>query len=664
MTDKTMRLPKLRASASFEPATMNEEQRTVELLWYSGASVMRHPFFGDSYELAFSMEPQAVRLDRLKGGANLLASHNDQSLHAVLGVVENARIEGGQGFATVRFSARDEVEPIWQDVKSGILRHVSMAAVVHELKEVTEKGARVKKFLAIDWEPHEVSIVSIPADPKAGVLSHQSLSGAAELFDCTVTMLSAEGGAHPEGVRMDPNTPTPATTPGNAPGSVVDLAAVRSEAARLERERIAEINRIVAAAKLGAEVAHKLVADGATLDAARKHVIDQLAAQDEADPGPSIGGRPTVLRDHEAQPEIMARLADALLARVQNKPAPDSAREFEGASLAELAAETLKARRVRFSPRNKVEIVKLALSTSDYPNLLAAVANKILLPQYAAADPTYRRFCIQRNAPDFKTINFLRAGDFPAPLQVGEGGEIKLGYFAESKNTAALLTYGRRIAVTRQMIINDDLSSLQQVMGAYGARIASFENTAFFTLLSTVGPTLGDGAAMFNATALTTAAGHANYTSSGTAISDTSLTVGIELMKRQTGLGADNLGDGIPLNIMPRFLLHPIGKTQLAHQYTSAAFVPAAPTSQNPWAGKLEPISDANLAAGSTRWWLFADPAQAGGANFAYGSLEGAPGPRVETRNVFETEGTELKVAFDFYVAGIDWRFGYCNAGA
>ena len=80
----------------------------------------------------------------------------------------------------------------------------------------------------------------------------------------------------------------------------------------------------------------------------------------------------------------------------------------------------------------------------------------------------------------------------------------------------------------------------------------------------------------------------------------------------------------------------------------------------NPWAGALTPVLDANLSG--NRWWLFADPALF--PNFAYGSLAGAAGPRVTTRPGFEVEGVEMRVAFDFYVGGIDWRGGYCNAGA
>lgn len=403
---------------------------------------------------------------------------------------------------------------------------------------------------------------------------------------------------------------------------------------------------------------------------AQKHInlgtpiktVLKLAAEERAKRAPKTTNDIGFGAEHDSIQWRSEQMASAIAARASGKPVPDSARQFAQLGFTDVAYELLKANRRDFGvdPRNRPEVIRLALTTSDFPDLLANASNKVMLPSYEAAMPTYRKLCLRQDLPDFKSASVLNTGDFPAPIEVGEGGEIKLGSFGEQKNTVALLTYGRRLSFSRQSLINDDLNSFGRVMGAYGVRIADFENATFFTLLSTVGPTLGDGGAMFNATALTTAGGHANYTSSGTAISDTSITVGYALMAAQTGIGADNLGDGIKLNIQPRFLLAAPAKRNLAFQYTSSNYVPSAPTSMNSWAGQLEPVLDSNLSG--NRWWLFADPGQF--PNFAYGSLQGAPGPRVTSRDGFEIEGVEMRVAFDFYVGGIDWRGGYCNAGA
>ena len=70
-----------------------------------------------------SLDGSAVRLDRLNSGAPFLNSHDAWSLDSVLGVVVDgsARIANGQGTATIRFSERADVEPIFRDIAGGII---------------------------------------------------------------------------------------------------------------------------------------------------------------------------------------------------------------------------------------------------------------------------------------------------------------------------------------------------------------------------------------------------------------------------------------------------------------------------------------------------------------------------------------------------------------
>ena len=78
---------------------------------------------------------------RLNGGAPLLNTHGAWDLRDVIGVVERAWIaregEALVGRATVRFSDRADVEPIWRDVAAGIVRNVSVGYAVRSY-EITE----------------------------------------------------------------------------------------------------------------------------------------------------------------------------------------------------------------------------------------------------------------------------------------------------------------------------------------------------------------------------------------------------------------------------------------------------------------------------------------------------------------------------------------------
>lgn len=152
-------------------STVDKEARTAELVWTTGAAVKRYNWQDGEYFEELSLDGAAVRLGRLNGGAPLLNTHDSYDLSAVIGVVEKAWMAKGEGRATVRFSRREDVEPFWQDVQDGIIRNVSVGYMVHKFQDVTPSDEKVKRLLAVDWEPFEVSLVPIGADAKAGVRS-------------------------------------------------------------------------------------------------------------------------------------------------------------------------------------------------------------------------------------------------------------------------------------------------------------------------------------------------------------------------------------------------------------------------------------------------------------------------------------------------------------
>src|SRR5690606_17465677 len=113
-----------------------------------------------------SLAPEAVDLSRLEG-ASVLDAHRQTAVRDVLGSVRSAAVDGTRGTAVIQFSSRPEVEPVWQDVLAGILRHVSVGYSVEDWAETTENGARV--LTAVRWTPHEISLVPTPADPGAHI---------------------------------------------------------------------------------------------------------------------------------------------------------------------------------------------------------------------------------------------------------------------------------------------------------------------------------------------------------------------------------------------------------------------------------------------------------------------------------------------------------------
>lgn len=150
----------LTRSFIFERASIDEEKRTVELAFSSEVEVQR--WFG--FEV-LDHSTGAMRMDRIIGGS-LLLNHDWEDQ---VGVVESVRIDADRkGRAVVRFGRSSHAEEIFQDVKDGIRKHVSVGYRVlgAKLKETRDDD---DVYLITDWEPYEISIVSVPADITVGV---------------------------------------------------------------------------------------------------------------------------------------------------------------------------------------------------------------------------------------------------------------------------------------------------------------------------------------------------------------------------------------------------------------------------------------------------------------------------------------------------------------
>ena len=99
MTVKKMNMPMIDFRAAVKPGSLNEEKRTFELVWSTGAQVKRGGFWSEPYMEELSMELSAIRMDRLNNGAPLLNTHGQYDLEDVIGVVEKAWLDNGEGRA-------------------------------------------------------------------------------------------------------------------------------------------------------------------------------------------------------------------------------------------------------------------------------------------------------------------------------------------------------------------------------------------------------------------------------------------------------------------------------------------------------------------------------------------------------------------------------------
>lgn len=154
--------------------SVNAAARTIDLVWTTGAKVRRYDWWeGEPYDEELVVSGNAVDLARLKDGAPLLDQHRAWDLEGVIGVVEKASVSGGEGRATVRFAKAEDHEGadrIFRMIQDGIIRNVSVGYTVNKVERIIEPG-KVTLWRVVDWQPYELSIVAVGADPGAGVRS-------------------------------------------------------------------------------------------------------------------------------------------------------------------------------------------------------------------------------------------------------------------------------------------------------------------------------------------------------------------------------------------------------------------------------------------------------------------------------------------------------------
>lgn len=114
----------------------------------------------------------SVDLSRLQEIGVVLFNHDRD---AVIGKIERAWIEGARGKAIIAIDDDDESERIRRKMESGTLKGTSVGYRVFNWEEV-EAGSISEdgRFqgpcsIARKWEPYEISVVSVPADPTVGV---------------------------------------------------------------------------------------------------------------------------------------------------------------------------------------------------------------------------------------------------------------------------------------------------------------------------------------------------------------------------------------------------------------------------------------------------------------------------------------------------------------
>jgi HK97 family phage major capsid protein/HK97 family phage prohead protease len=294
--------------ANFDRQTIDEEARTA---WLSFSSE-------EEYERTFGIEildheNKSIRLGRMKDGAALLHNHNwdDQ-----IGAVREVEIgDDRRGRARVQFSRSARAEEIWQDVLDGIRTKVSVGYFVHAMQLEKEQDDGPSVYRVTDWEPFEVSIVSVPADSTVGV----GRSAEEKEKDPADDLRDNDNGE----VKMSETNPV----------HEVDVRAIEADAKekarKAENSRIREIDSLGEKHQAG-DLAAEFRANGKSVDEFRMALLEKIGTVQRVDSSPDIG-----LNERESEGFSFIRAINAMANPTDLKAREAASFEFEASRAVE-----------------------------------------------------------------------------------------------------------------------------------------------------------------------------------------------------------------------------------------------------------------------------------------------------------------------------------------
>lgn len=657
--------PQPRPLSAGEPER-EKTRRQCEILAYSGAPIIH--LWGD-----FVMDIQGMSM---KDSIPILLQHNEESIvgqsHHWLADTDGLHIFGTLSDAT------DEARKVAALADEGFPWQASVGVCPLEILSLGKGQTRTVNGREITgpmdvWTKSlvgEISFVTNGADSNtaATVLAGPSstlkggnmddekkneqvpgtVRSAAPAAPTTQMTLAA-----PQPVLLAP--PAPAMDP-------VKTDPVKTDPVKLERERAAGIMTLCSKVNLGVELAQQWIADGVNLDKARELAIEKMTE--------APGGRPVQRLETGAAFGLMAEsdkfralAAQGIAANLgwRTEKLESGADQFRQLGLADMARMTLERAGVQTLSMGRREVarqlfspyLRLSASVSDFSAVFMNVADKLLLQGYEEAGRTFEPWTSRRAANDFRDMHGISLSEAPELLPVGENEEYKSGSLSDNVEKFRIAKFGRKLSISWEMVVNDDLSAFSRIPAMFGAATARKYSDIVYELLTAGNAKMSDGKPLFHAD-------HRNLVPA-TGITDAGMNAARMKIRMQTGMG------GTRLNLSPAFLLVPPSLENTANVLLRSAALPQADMSAgvyNPWGdSRITPIVEQRLEplTGEKPWYLVASPTQVPTIEVAY--LYGNDSPEVTEIMDQNVDAITYKVRACMGAGIVDYRGFVKNPG-
>ena len=288
-------------------------------------------------------------------------------------------------------------------------------------------------------------------------------------------------------------------------------------------------------------------------------------------------------------------------------------------------------------------------TTSDFPSLLLGAGQRYLLDRYNSMPSPLKALSAKRNVADFRQQTFIRPGEAPKLEKITESGEVTYGTLSEDSHGLQISTYGKLFALSRNAIINDDLSAFADFVRAFAEASTETEGDLFYQLLAANnfgGAVMSDGKSLYHVE-------HGNLATDYGEPSVSTLSSARTAMRLQKNVNGTGTAGVVPAVLLVGPKLETVAERIVAELKATTS------DDVNPFSGKLR-VAVENRYDG-VGWWLLADPQQRPALQHGY--LDGVDGPSLATREGWNVLGMEFRCILDFGCAPFDFRATYFNKG-
>jgi hypothetical protein len=718
----TRQVGPLTLRAAVVPETIDKEKRTVQVIWTTGARVLRG--FFETYWEELSLSPKHVRMGRLQSGASpVLDAHQSSELRHVIGVVESASLDEKEqrGIATLRFDSGPEATETFRKISDGIIRNISVGYNTYRMERVEraegdESKDKTPVYRATDWEPYELSPVPVGADAGA-VIRSAAITNPCEFTEEHRAMDEDET---TEDTDTEGNTPVDMTVSGPVDVNVIladgATAAVDARAARAEddeadddeedppaeraapkgarraaatvaaaaasgpvtaeRERVLGIQRVGKALRRPESEIQRAIAGGQSLNKFRAAAQDAFSVDgtintSRSDPRVQPGadardkwqlGAMAWLVQRSALTDVFQRAAKKNGMKFESDPG-----EFRGLTMLDLARQSLERGGVRTKGMSKIQLVGAALTQKRDVGGMASTGDFAILLENTLNKTMLAAY---GTTPDTWS-RFSTTGSVPdfrpsRRYRPGSFGALSLvNEHGEFPNQP--IPDGTResiSAATKGNIIGITRQAIiNDDMGAFTSLSTWLGRAARLSIELDVYALLalngGLGPIMGDGIALFNAA-HGNI-GAPAALSVASLDADAVLM----GVQKDPSNNEV-LDIRPDILLVPRGlegqaKVINQSQYDVDPQANGRFGVPNKVVGLFSDVVGSPRITG-TRRYMFANPSIAPVIEVVF--LDGQQSPYLEMQEGWRMDGVEWKVRLDYGVGAVDFRGALTNAGS